>query len=174
MGARPVTRAECPSCAATACRAALLECRGRTVVGELVFLSPEGAPLSLSSVLRSFAIAKEMAEISRRLRIKDLRHTFASRVGSRGVPIQVISKALGHTSTRMTERYAKPSDESMNAIVDALSGSGMNSGMNSEPLAATGTAPGSEGNSTPVNELNGGRRGDRTPDHVRVKHALYH
>ena len=33
---------------------------------------------------------------------------------------QVIARALGHTTVRMSERYARPSDESMKAITSAL------------------------------------------------------
>src|ERR1019366_602818 len=64
---------------------------------------------------------KALAGITRRLRLHDLRHTFASRLASRGVGLQIIAKALGHRSTRMTERYARPSREAaMRAIVEAL------------------------------------------------------
>lgn len=35
-----------------------------------------------------------------------LRHTFASRVVSRGVPIRTLQQLLGHASITMTERYA--------------------------------------------------------------------
>jgi integrase len=35
----------------------------------------------------------------------DLRHTYASRLAMRGVPMGVIAAQLGHADTRMTERH---------------------------------------------------------------------
>ena len=119
-----------------------------------------------------FAIAKEVAGITRRLRFHDLRHTFAARLASQGVSIQVISKALGHTSTKMSERYAKPSAESMKAIVAALSADAVNSPVNSHPLAATGTAPGSEPKSSGGRGLYGEPSGTRTRDPLLKRQML--
>jgi integrase len=34
-----------------------------------------------------------------------LRHTYASRLAGRGVPMRVIADQLGHTDTRMTEKH---------------------------------------------------------------------
>jgi len=36
----------------------------------------------------------------------DLRHTFASRLVTRGVDIYTVAKLLGHQNIEMTERYA--------------------------------------------------------------------
>ena len=46
------------------------------------------------------------AGVDHGLRLHDLRHTFASRLVSRGVPIFDVSKLLGHQSITMTMRYA--------------------------------------------------------------------
>jgi len=104
----------------TACRQALLECRNRPVVSDRVFLEESGAPLSETRIRRHFAIAKEIADIARRFRFHDLRHTFASTLASRGVSLQVIAKALGHASVKMSERYARPNEEAMKSILAAL------------------------------------------------------
>ena len=40
------------------------------------------------------------------LRIHDLRHTFASFLVQKGVPIYQVSTLLGHSDTRITQRYA--------------------------------------------------------------------
>ena len=49
-----------------------------------------------------------------------LRHSFASFLASRGVSIQVIAKALGHSSSTMAERYARPNEGAMKSILSAL------------------------------------------------------
>ena len=67
---------------------------------------------------RSFKKACKRAEITD-LRFHDLRHTVGTRLGEEGVPIQTISKLLGHTSTKMTERYVHP-EESVKKATDIL------------------------------------------------------
>jgi integrase len=49
-----------------------------------------------------------------------LRHTCASRMIQRGVPIYVVSKFLGHSSVRVTERYAKLNADSLRTAMQAL------------------------------------------------------
>ncbi len=104
------------------CREALLECkRRRSLKTPEVLRNAKGLPYSVLTLSRYFVTAKALAGITRRLRLHDLRHTFASRLASLGVGLQIIAKALGHRSTRMTERYARPSREAaMQAIVEAL------------------------------------------------------
>lgn len=114
-----------------ACREALEECRNRPVVGQLVFVTEDGAPYPESNLLRYFTTAKRLAGITRRFRFHDLRHTFGSTLASAGVPLQIIAKALGHASTRMSERYARPSVESMKCVADALDSRNLNSFLNS-------------------------------------------
>ena len=151
------TRIEAVIPISAACREALLTCRSRSVVGGKVFVNDSGDPFSEVSLRRYFLIAKRLAGITRPFRFHDLRHTFASNLASAGVPLYVISKALGHTSTRMTERYARPSETAMRSIVAALDGA-MNSTVNSGGVAlALGGTP------RPF-EINGLPGGDRTHD----------
>jgi integrase len=103
-----------------ACAAALAECRKRARGSERVFVDERGRPICESRVLRAFAIAKRLAGIGRRCRFHDLRHTFASRLVSRGVDLKVVATALGHTTTEQTERYAKPSELALRKIKAAL------------------------------------------------------
>jgi len=107
-----------------ACHAALLECRNRSVVAELVFVNDVGRPISWSSYRRYFSIAKDIAGIDRRLRFHDLRHSYASRLVSRHVPLKTVSEVLGHSTVRMTERYARPSEEAKRIIKSALDDDG--------------------------------------------------
>lgn len=51
-----------------------------------------------------------------------LRHTCGSRLVQRGVNIYVVSKWLGHSSVRTTERYAHLASDTMSAALAALEG----------------------------------------------------
>jgi integrase len=103
-----------------ACDAALRICRSKPVVSEFVFVDAQGRRWSLTRIRRTFALAKQLTGITRRFRAHDLRHTFGCRLASGGVPLQIIAKALGHTTTKMAEHYARPSDEAARAITGAL------------------------------------------------------
>lgn len=102
------------------CLEALQLCRGRARNSENVFVDEIGHRICDTRVRRTFARAKRLAGITRRFRFHDLRHTFGSRLASKNVSIQVISKAMGHTSITMTMRYARPSTEALRQIQRAL------------------------------------------------------
>jgi len=102
------------------CRATLLRCADRPPDCEWVFHDEKGERLSESRIRRAFLLAKRLAGITRRFRPHDIRHTFGCRLASRGVSLQLIAKSLGHTTTHMAERYARPSKEAMRVIADAL------------------------------------------------------
>ena len=57
---------------------------------------------------------------SRRSRDKtrDLHHTFASRLASSGVSLQIIGKLIGHTQASTTMRYAHLQDENLRAATE--------------------------------------------------------
>ena len=101
-------------------RDALAGCRKRTVVAEEVFLTPEGRPYSKATIRRYFTIAKTIAGIKRRFRFHDQRHTFASILATKGINAFALRDLLGHTSTRTTERYARPSSEALARVQEAL------------------------------------------------------
>ena len=54
------------------------------------------------------------------VRLHDLRHTFASHAVRLGTPIPVVSRLLGHTSTRMTLRYAHAGDRETEAAAERI------------------------------------------------------
>ncbi|HIJ63668.1 MAG TPA: site-specific integrase [Rhodospirillaceae bacterium] len=54
--------------------------------------------------------------------LHDLRHTFASRLIMRGVPLLTVSKLLGHHSIQMTMRYAHLAPDAFDAAIDLLEG----------------------------------------------------
>lgn len=103
-----------------ACRAALIAIESRCGRAEYVFRDGTGKRYSQTRIRRTFVLAKKLAGITRRFRPHDLRHTFGCRLASSSVGLQIIAKALGHTTTRMAERYARPSEEAMRIVVRAL------------------------------------------------------
>jgi len=110
--------AEIPMSAA--CREALRVCHAKAIASVYVFVDEKGKRFSESRIRRAFLLAKTLAGITRRFRPHDLRHTFGCRLADRNISLQKIAKALGHTTTRMAERYARPSQESMREITSAL------------------------------------------------------
>jgi integrase len=101
-------------------RAALDVCRKRPVMSEYVLITPEGKLYSDSTIKRYFTTAKAIAGITRRFRFHDQRHTFASTLASKGINSFTLRDLLGHTSTRTTDRYARPSAETLEAVRIAL------------------------------------------------------
>jgi integrase len=101
-------------------RQMLLRLRRKPLVGEHVFLTSAGQPYSVTTINRYFSIAKILAGITRRVRFHDLRHTFGSKLASHGISTGIIRRCLGHTSARMAERYAFPSDEAVRGVRWAL------------------------------------------------------
>ena len=51
-----------------------------------------------------------------------MRHSFASQLVMAGVPIKFVSELLGHSQTKITERYAHLSPESVQSFIGVLDG----------------------------------------------------
>jgi integrase len=103
------------------CHEALAEAMS-TSRGEHVFTVDGVEPYPESSIRRYFRIVKQIAGITRRFRIHDLRHTFGSNLTSGGVPLTVVASGLGHSSTRMAERYSNTSPAALELMRAALNG----------------------------------------------------
>ncbi|MFE7742606.1 tyrosine-type recombinase/integrase [Nocardia sp. NPDC057455] len=56
----------------------------------------------------------------RRVRLHDLRHTYASRLLERGIPIEDVSRLLGHASVTTTMRYAHRAKSRWDSVRAAL------------------------------------------------------
>ena len=88
-----------------------------------LFLNPRTAmPYSAWCLVRIWREVREKAEISGELRLYDAsRHSFASQLVNSGTSLFTVSKLLGHSSTKMTEKYAHANIESFRADVKKLS-----------------------------------------------------
>jgi integrase len=75
----------------------------------------------LQAVRRSFATACRRAGIDD-YRIHDMRHTCAAWLVTAGVPLAEVRDLLGHSSVKMTERYAHLAPENVRAAVALLEG----------------------------------------------------
>jgi integrase len=85
-----------------------------------VFAHKDGS--RIQDVKRSFTTACERVRIDD-FRIHDLRHTCAAWLMSAGVPLAEVKALLGHTTVKMTERYAHLAPENVRAAVAKLDGS---------------------------------------------------
>ena len=82
-----------------------------------VFVNRDGCPIR--SIRKSFSTACRRAAISD-FRIHDLRHTFASWLVAEGVPLLEVSRLLGHSTIKMTERYAHLAPDNLKSAVSRL------------------------------------------------------
>jgi integrase len=81
------------------------ECTAGRAPHEVIFLRADGNPWGASHQQRPLAEAANRAKISPALTFHILRHTHASLLAMRGVPMGVIAAQLGHSDTRMTEKH---------------------------------------------------------------------
>ena len=87
---------------------------------------PEGKILPITSNQKMNAYLKEigdLCEIKKNLTFHLARHTFATTITlSQGVPIETVSKMLGHTNIKTTQIYARITDNKISHDMDILSG----------------------------------------------------
>jgi integrase len=70
----------------------------------LIFTKPDGSCWGASHQQRPFKLACKGAKVLS-LTFHELRHTYASRLAMKGVPLAVIAAQLGHSDTRMVEKH---------------------------------------------------------------------
>lgn len=73
-----------------------------------------------NAVLLDLGLNKAETPRAQRVVFHTLRHTFASWLAMKGVPLLVISQLMGHTSITMTQRYAHLCPDNRQAAVDLL------------------------------------------------------
>lgn len=71
------------------------------------------------TLYKGFKCAVNRADLGH-VRIHDLRHTFASFLIKQGVPLYHVSTLLGHSDTRITQRYAHLAPENLHDCLNAL------------------------------------------------------
>jgi integrase len=85
---------------------------------DLVFATMEGKPLHRKFAAQILDAAITAAEV-KRLTLHKLRHTFASLLLSRGVPITKVSRLLGHRDSMITLKvYAHFIEDKKNDVQD--------------------------------------------------------
>lgn len=83
-----------------------------------VFYNPN-TDKNIRSFRRGFELAVERSNLGK-VRIHDLRHTFASFLVKEGVPLYHVSQLLGHSDVRITQKYAHLSPNSLANVLDKL------------------------------------------------------
>lgn len=93
----------------------------RALGAQLVFAADGGSPISSNSTDWALRHVCELANL-REVGWHVLRHTYASHLAMRGVPLKTIQEQLGHSTVQMTLRYAHLSPDSMSDAVAVLDG----------------------------------------------------
>ncbi len=84
----------------------------------LVFKSPVTGE-KFNNVKKAWAEITKAAKVPD-LRWHDMRHDFASQLVMRGAPLYTVQQLLGHTNSRMTQRYAKLAPSTLADAVNML------------------------------------------------------
>jgi integrase len=75
-------------------------------ISEYVFCNSNGFPLNKEFVSAVFKDAVRLTEnINQEYHLHNLRSSFASNLANKSIPIQIVSKLLGHSSVKITEKY---------------------------------------------------------------------
>ena len=78
-----------------------------------VIVDRDGKPVKPNRITKRFKTFVEKADLDERLRFHSLRHTCASWLSMKGVPLRVIQSIMGHSEISVTERYSHLQPEVM-------------------------------------------------------------
>lgn len=87
-----------------------------------VFTDRNGKAVRANRVSKRFKAMAEKAELDDRLHFHSLRHTTGSWLAMRGVPIQQIQSILGHSTSRVTERYSHLAPKALDKAMEETFG----------------------------------------------------
>jgi len=85
-----------------------------------VFLNEDGGPYDSQRIIRRLKDVRKQIGL-RNFGWHSLRHTFASQLAVKGVPLHVVQKLLGHSTITTTMRYAHVAPSALRAAIDMLS-----------------------------------------------------
>ena len=85
--------------------------------GSHLFTDEQGRRLKRATVGHFFRKACARAGIEG-FRFHDLRHEYGSRLGDADVNLKKISRLMGHSNTKQTERYVHPTDDGLLAATE--------------------------------------------------------
>ncbi len=97
--------------------ASLFQSLPRHISSDYLFCNKEGKPYT--DIKKSFKTAVAKAGIQD-FRFHDLRHSFASKLASRGASLKALQELLGHKNIKMTMRYAHLADNVKKDVVRLL------------------------------------------------------
>ncbi len=83
-----------------------------------VFAKSNGFPYNKDYVSSSFKEASRKARIDEKIHFHTLRHSFASNLANKGVPIVVIKELMGHADISTTQIYSHTNLESLKAAIN--------------------------------------------------------
>jgi len=96
-----------------------LNATAREILNKRIALNPI-FPFTADKTIKLMKKYREKAEIRNELSFHSLRHTFASWLVQKGVPILNVSKLLGHSDVKTTQIYAHVSNSELMSSVEML------------------------------------------------------
>jgi site-specific recombinase XerD len=85
-----------------------------------VFSNPNGFCYNKDYVSNRFKKACREAKIKEEIHFHTLRHSFASNLANKGVPLIVIKELLGHADISTTQRYSHTNLEHLQSAIRKL------------------------------------------------------
>ncbi|MEH6802661.1 MAG: site-specific integrase [Rhodococcus erythropolis] len=94
--------------------------KGAKIHSGLVLAHTLGRPVDSNNFRHRFEAAVRASSVAGTARIHDLRHTYASSLLRAGVPLEEVSRLMGHASILTTMRYAHLAKSHWDKVRDAL------------------------------------------------------
>jgi integrase len=83
-----------------------------------VFTDRDGEPIRAGRVTTRFKDMARKADLDERIHFHSLRHTTASWLAMKGVPMHLIQEILGHSDQSVTEKYSHLAPETLDAAME--------------------------------------------------------